>query len=53
MDPVRQADSVVEHETILQMLLQGNNDAAKEENKQHLLLARDQVVAYLNSLPEE
>ena len=53
VDPVRQADSVVEHETILQMLLQGNNDAAKEENKRHLLLARDQVVAYLNSLPEE
>ena len=53
VDPVRQADSVVEHETILQMLLQGNNDAAKEENKRHFLLARDQVVAYLNSLPEE
>lgn len=53
VDPVRQADSVVEHETILRLLLQGDNSGAKAENKRHLLLACDQVVAYLDSLPEE
>ena len=34
-------------------IIQGITEAAKEENKRHLLLARDQVVAYLSSLPED
>lgn len=53
VDPVRYADSMTEHEHVVRMLLEGNNAGAKDENRRHLLLARDQVVAYLNSLPNE
>ncbi len=52
VDSGRQADSVLEHQRIVRMLLIGNRDGAKEENKKHLLLARDQVIVYLKQQEE-
>lgn len=44
----RRADSVMEHRRIIDLLLAGDREGAKAENRTHLLLARDQVIACLD-----
>lgn len=44
----RRADSVLEHRRIVDLLLAGDREGAKAENRKHLLLARDQVIACLD-----
>lgn len=43
----RRADSVMEHRLMIDLLLAGDREGAKAENRTHLLLARDQVIACL------
>lgn len=46
LDLTRRRESVDEHDRIIRLLLEGNNEGAREVNCRHLLLARDQVLEY-------
>ena len=44
-------DSVTEHEKIVKNILSGNTQKAKDINYEHLSLARDQILEYIEKLP--
>lgn len=48
-DAKRFGDSVSEHEQIVNYLIEGNKQGAKEINYEHLKLARDQILEYIKS----
>lgn len=49
LDANRLNDSVDEHQQIIRFLFQGNLEAARRMNQQHLLLARDQIILYMKN----